>query len=422
MTEQKSPRTGDSIFVVDHASGLKIMIYPKAGYSSAYAVFGTRYGSINTQFKADGELVSVPDGIAHFLEHKMFESEEGDAFAKYAKTGASANAFTSFDQTCYLFSCTENFEESFEILLDLVQSPYFTEQTVQKEQGIIGQEIRMYDDSPDWRVMVNLLNALYHNHPVKIDIAGTVESIAEITAEKLYQCYRAYYNLHNMVLCVAGNVDPEEVVKIADRKLKPVDKVTAENVFPQEPESIVQERIEQRLAVAVPMFQLGFKETAGNQRVSPEKMVQTAVLLEVLASKGSPLYEGLLEKGLINTSSFGCEYFEGPGYASVVFAGESRNPDEAAAIIRKACEKLHETGVSQEQFQWAKKAVYGRTLAMLNNTESIANAMVSQYFAGYGLFDYINKAAEVTLDQVNARLAEQLDGSHCALSVVLPQE
>ena len=228
MTELKSPRTGDSIFVEDHASGLKIMVYPKPGYRSAYAVFGTRYGSVNTRFKADGELVSVPDGIAHFLEHKMFESEEGDAFAKYAKTGASANAFTSFDQTCYLFSCTENFEKSFEILLDLVQSPYFTEQTVQKEQGIIGQEIRMYDDSPDWRVMVNLLNALYHNHPVKIDIAGTVESIAEITAEKLYQCYRAYYNLHNMVLCVAGNVDPGEVVKIADRKLKPVEKVTAE--------------------------------------------------------------------------------------------------------------------------------------------------------------------------------------------------
>ena len=263
MTELKSPRTGDSIFVEDHASGLKIMVYPKPGYRSAYAVFGTRYGSVNTRFKADGELVSVPDGIAHFLEHKMFESEEGDAFAKYAKTGASANAFTSFDQTCYLFSCTENFEKSFEILLDLVQSPYFTEQTVQKEQGIIGQEIRMYDDSPDWRVMVNLLNALYHNHPVKIDIAGTVESIAEITAEKLYQCYRAYYNLHNMVLCVAGNVDPGEVVKIADRKLKPVEKVTAENVFPQEPDGIVQERVEQRLAVAVPMFQLGFKETRG---------------------------------------------------------------------------------------------------------------------------------------------------------------
>ena len=175
MTELKSPRTGDSIFVEDHASGLKIMVYPKPGYRSAYAVFGTRYGSVNTRFKADGELVSVPDGIAHFLEHKMFESEEGDAFAKYAKTGASANAFTSFDQTCYLFSCTENFEKSFEILLDLVQSPYFTEQTVQKEQGIIGQEIRMYDDAPDWRLLFNLLCAMYHNHPVRIDIAGDVD-------------------------------------------------------------------------------------------------------------------------------------------------------------------------------------------------------------------------------------------------------
>ena len=176
------------------------------------------------------------------------------------------------------------------------------------------------------------------------------------------------------------------------------------------------------MAVAVPMFQLGFKETAGVQRVSPEKMVQTAVLLEVLASKASPLYEELLEKGLINTSSFGSEYFEGPGYAAVVFAGESRNPDEAAAMIREACRKLHEAGVTPEQFSWAKRAVYGRTLAMLNNTESIANAMVSQYFAGYSLFDYIDRAAEVTLEQVNARLEEQLDDSRCALSVILPQE
>ena len=184
-----SERVGDCYYEIKHPSGLQIYIYPKEENNSTYAVFGTRYGSIDTTFKTSDEsrVHHVPAGIAHYLEHKLFESEDGDAFARYAKTGASANAYTSFDVTCYLFSCTENLYESLEILLDFVQSPYFTEQTVQKEQGIIGQEIRMYDDDPQWKVMTNLLRALYHKHPVRVDIAGTVESIAEITPEYLYQ-------------------------------------------------------------------------------------------------------------------------------------------------------------------------------------------------------------------------------------------
>ena len=187
IREVKSDRVGDRYYEVKHPSGLRIFVYPKEQNNSTYAVFGTRYGSVDTTFKRsdEAEACTVPAGIAHYLEHKLFESEDGDAFARYAKTGANANAYTSFDVTCYLFSCTENVYESLEILLDFVQSPYFTEQTVQKEQGIIGQEIRMYDDDPQWRVMFNLLEALYHKHPVKVDIAGTVESIAQITPELL---------------------------------------------------------------------------------------------------------------------------------------------------------------------------------------------------------------------------------------------
>ena len=209
IKEIKSDRVGDKYYEVEHSSGLKIFIYPKENNNSTYAVFGTKYGSVDVNFKTsdEKETNTVPAGIAHYLEHKLFESEDGDAFTRYAKTGASANAYTSFDKTCYLFSCTENVYESLEILLDFVQTPYFTEQTVQKEQGIIGQEIRMYDDDPQWRVMFNLLRAMYHNHPVRVDIAGTVESIAEITPELLYKCYHTFYNLNNMVLCVAGNVD-----------------------------------------------------------------------------------------------------------------------------------------------------------------------------------------------------------------------
>ena len=213
---------GEGYYSIDHKSGLKILVYPKPEYTSTYAVFGTKYGSIDTRFKrSDTEsFTEIPAGTAHFLEHKLFESEELDAFQRYAKTGASANAYTSFDRTCYLFACTGHFKENFEILLDFVRHPYFTEATVQKEQGIIGQEIDMYKDSPEWECLFNLLECLYHKHPVKIDIAGTKESIAEITAEMLFSCYETFYNLSNMALAVAGKTTVEEVLEIADRLLE----------------------------------------------------------------------------------------------------------------------------------------------------------------------------------------------------------
>ena len=197
VKEFVSEKLREKYYEIEHSSGLRIFVLPKEGYRSTYAIIGTPFGSINTEFDLKDGKVRVPDGIAHYLEHKLFESEDGDAFAKYAETGANANAYTSFDKTCYLFNCTEQFEKSLSILLELVTSPYFTEETVAKEQGIIGQEIKMYEDSPEWRVLFNLLGAMYHNHPVKVDIAGSIESIAEITPESLYTCYNSYYNLHN---------------------------------------------------------------------------------------------------------------------------------------------------------------------------------------------------------------------------------
>ena len=193
---------GEQYIRVEHPSGLTMLLYPMPGFSTTYAMFSTQYGSVDTCFQAKegGEQIRVPEGIAHYLEHKMFESEDGDAFDRYAKTGAAANAFTSFDKTCYLFTCSGKFQESLEILLDCVTHPYFTKETVEKEQGIIGQEIRMYEDDPSWRVTFNLLDSLYHNNSVKVDIAGTIESIARIDADLLYRCYNTFYNLHNMVL------------------------------------------------------------------------------------------------------------------------------------------------------------------------------------------------------------------------------
>lgn len=415
-----SERVQDSYYQIKHPSGLRIFIYPKEGSNSAYAVFGTRYGSIDTSFQRsdEKEVSTVPEGIAHFLEHKLFESEDGDAFARYAKTGASANAYTSFDTTCYLFSCTDQTYESLEILLDFVQSPYFTEQTVQKEQGIIGQEIRMYDDDPNWRVMFNLLGALYHTHPVKIDIAGTVESIAEITPDYLYRCYHTFYNLNNMALCVAGNIDPEKVMEVCDRMLKPSKEIEVKRVFQEEPAEVVEKRVEQKLSVAVPLFQMGFKEPARDHTV--KELAETEVLLELFASDASPLYRRLLDANLINTSSFGSEYFEGPGYASIIFSGESNDPDAVAAEIRKEAARLRKEGIPKEAFERAKKAIYGRNVAALNSAESIANAMISLTFAQRELFSYIDALASVTLSDVQSRFEDQLREEYSALSVVSP--
>ena len=421
IREVKSDRVGDRYYEVKHPSGLRIFVYPKEQNNSTYAVFGTRYGSVDTTFKRSDEAdaCTVPAGIAHYLEHKLFESEDGDAFARYAKTGANANAYTSFDVTCYLFSCTENVYESLEILLDFVQSPYFTEQTVQKEQGIIGQEIRMYDDDPQWRVMFNLLEALYHKHPVKVDIAGTVESIAQITPELLYRCYHTFYNLNNMVLCVAGNVELNKVLDHCDRMLKPSKPVEIERIFEEEPREVVKTRVEQKLSVVTPLFQLGFKENAVSRRTTKE-LAETEILLELMASDASPLFRRLLDAGLINESSFGYEYFEGPGYASVIFSGESKDPDRVAEEIRAETERLRRDGIDPEAFQRAKKALYGRNIAALNSVDNIANSMAVFAFAGRELYSYIDELANAKLDSVQKRLEEALDPAYSALSVVYP--
>lgn len=418
IKEIVSEKLRDKYYKINHDSGLTIYVAPKEGYKSSYAIFGTHFGSVNSNFVTNGEEVTVPDGIAHYLEHKLFESEDGDAFTKYAKTGANANAYTSFNTTCYLFSCTEKLDESLRILLEFVRNPYFTKETVAKEQGIIGQEIKMYDDSPDWRVMINLLDAMFQKHPVRKDIAGTVETIAKITPELLYTCYNAYYNLNNMVLAVAGNVTPEQVIAVADEILTQKDEpLNTKSIFPVEPYEVGKDFVEQKLSVAVPLFQLGFKEEAGDRRLTAKELAQTDILLSAFASEASPLYRRLLDEELIN-QSFGFEYFEEMGYRAVIFSAESHDPEKTAKIIKDASCELHKTGISEIEFNRAKRLVYGKNVAALNSPENIATIMASFDFAGRELYNYIDAVAAATLDDVNERLRSQLDADNTTLSIV----
>lgn len=422
IREVKSERLGESYFEIDHPSGLKILVYPKKNYAATYAVFGTRYGSIDTEFRLNGEekFTCVPEGIAHFLEHKLFESEDLDAFERYAKTGASANAYTSFDKTCYLFSCTGKFQESLEILLDFVTHPYFTEKTVQKEQGIIGQEIQMCRDEAGWEALFSLLRAMYKTHPVRIDIAGTVESIAEITPELLYKCYETFYNFSNMVLCVAGNVTPDEVLFVADRLLKPQKPIQIERKFHREPREVAESYTEETLSVAFPIFSLGFKEAVETPERSLREILISDIILEAVAGKTSAFYSELLEAGLINTS-FESEYFCGYGYAAWIFTGESPDGREVQKRITARIRALQESGISKADFERIRKKLYGRSIMQFNDIDGIANAMVSAYFCKEGLFDETEILQSLTLDEVNARLRTALQTDCASLSVIKPE-
>ena len=419
MKEIISSALGEKYYEIDHKSGLKIFVMPKENYTSAYALFGTKYGSIVTRFKRSDsdEWTVVPEGIAHFLEHKLFESEDLDAFARYAKTGASANAYTSFDRTCYLFQCSDNFEASLEILLDFVTHPYFTKETVEKEQGIIGQEITMYYDVASWMSMFNLLRLLYHNHPVRIDIAGTVESISEITDKLLYDCYNTFYNLHNMALVVTGNVTPNQVLSVCDRMLEKAPELKIERSFEDEPREIVSDFEEYKLAMSMPVFSFGYKEKCEKNVQDVRKRVLVSILLEILAGNTSELYNTLFEEGLIN-ESFSKEYFTGFGFEAVMFEGESTDPETVSREIKKAVNDLRKNGITDEQFETARRALYGEEIMSFNDVDTIANAIMGAYFDGFDIFEVTEIYRTCEKKEVESLLDDMLDENYSALSVV----
>ncbi|MBR2875838.1 MAG: insulinase family protein [Clostridia bacterium] len=419
----KNDVLGEGYYSIDHSSGLKIFVYPKKDYASTYAVFGTKYGSIDTRFKRSDkkDFIEIPAGTAHFLEHKLFESEELDAFQRYAKTGASANAYTSFDRTCYLFTCTGHFKENFEILLDFVRHPYFTEETVQKEQGIIGQEIDMYKDLPDWVCLFNMLTAMYHNHPVKIDIAGTKQSISEITAEMLFSCYETFYNLSNMALAVAGNVTVEEVVEIADRLLTKDEFVTVERAFKDEPDAVVENYVEEKLALVTPVFCLGYKERHSSPERTIKETIGKSLLLDMIAGQSSDLYRELLDSGLIN-DTFSTEYFNGHGYATPMFSGESLEPKKVAELINEKIGEFKKSGFTVDEFEMVREKHYGKTIRAFTDVDTIANGLVVSHFDNDDLFSEFKVLQEITSDYCYELLMNSFDSEKAVLSVIMPKD
>lgn len=423
FTEIKNEKLNESYFIGTHKSGLKIILIPRKGVSTYKAIFGTKCGSIDDNFRIEGEsdYTDVPDGIAHFLEHKLFESEELGAFERYAKTGASANAGTGFDKTCYYFNCTDNFYPSLEILLDFVQSPYFTKETVDKEQGIIGQEIKMYEDDPEWRVFFNLLSSMYEANPVRKDIAGTVESISHITAELLYRCYNAFYNPANMALAVIGDFEIEELSEFIDKRIKTTEPKKISSRPVDEPEGVGRKYIEQRLPVSQPIFDLGYKENSPKTgRAAVRNTVLTNIILEMYFGAASDFYCKLYDEGLIN-SSFRAEYSTGRGFAFTEFAGESSNPEKVVTLIKKELEAAKNDGISEKLFSRAKKRLYGKAVSGFDSVNTVAwKAIYGELLNEGDMFTEIEELEKVTVDDVECRLKEYFDFNNSALSVILP--
>ncbi|WHX51151.1 pitrilysin family protein [Paenibacillus woosongensis] len=417
-------RLKETVYRETMDNGLQVYVLPKPGFQKTYATFSTKYGSIDNHFRVEGEVeTKVPDGIAHFLEHKMFEEPEGDIFAKFASLGASANAFTSFEQTVYLFSATENVMENIETLVNFVQNPYFTDQNVEKEKGIIGQEIGMYQDNPDWRVYFGLIEAMYAVHPVHIDIAGTVESIGTITKETLYKCYDAFYHPSNMLLFVVGGVDPEEVFSLvrsnqAKKSYSPQGEI--QRLFDPEPNEVHEKRKVIKLPVSLPKCLFGFKET--NIGITGEALLRRdlalKLALDLLIGSSTKLYQKLYDMDLIS-DSFGHEFNSNPNYAFSAIGGDTKDPDRLLEIFTEETKLILASGFQSDDFERARKKKIGGYLRMLNSPENIAHEFTRYRFRGGDLFSVLPIYESLTLEEVNNRLREHMDWNQLAVSLVV---
>ena len=414
-------RIGEAVCRETLPNGLRINIVPKQDFAKSYAFFATRYGGMDTRFCLNGKWLDTPAGIAHYLEHKMFDTKEGNALQELAKNGAEPNAFTSNAITGYYFDSTTHFEKNLEILLSFVSIPYFTEESVAKEQGIIGQEIRMIEDNPDWQIYTRMMKALYSTSPARTSIAGTVESISHITAETLYDCHKAFYTPSNMVLTVVGNVDPVHVVDIARRVLPREGGPVIPRDYGTEPAAVAEKETKLTMEVSCPQFLTGFKCTPVDD--GEDYMRQSLIgdmACDILLGDSSPLYLRLYDQGLLNTS-FGGAFEMMPGVAYLYAGGDSKDARAVAAEIQKEARRLTEEGINEDFYQRVRRASFGSNLRGLNSFENIAVSLSEGYFHGYDPFRFPQVFDTITKEDITAFLRENLTEDRAVLSEIVPK-
>ncbi len=423
MEKKLYERIGEEVFRATLPNGLPVYIVPKKGFSRKYALFATRYGGMDMRFEKDGQWLDTPAGIAHYLEHKMFDTEEGNALQELAKNGAEPNAFTSNAITCYYFDATEKFYESLEILLSFVSVPYFTDESVQKEQGIIAQEIGMIEDNPEWQVYKQLMQALYHTSPARTPVAGSVESISHITAQTLYDCHKAFYTPANMCLVVVGDVKPERIIASANQILPAKSGPLIRRDYGAEEELTAAEHfVSAAMEVSMPTFLLGFKcppQHGGEQQHRFTAIGELAC--DVLMGESSPLYARLYAEGLIN-GSFGAAFDLLPGASYVYAGGDSKDPQAVAEAILAEAQRLVSQGVDGDYYRRVVNANFGAALKALNSFESIAVSMAEGCFQGYDPYRFPEVYDSITVEDVLDFLRQNMTRDHMALSVITPKE
>ena len=416
-------RVGETMYHEKLENGLHVFVFPKPEFQKSYAFFATNYGGMDMRFCLNGEWHNTPSGVAHYLEHKMFDTEEGNALQDLAANGASPNAFTSDDITGYYFDSTEKFEENLRILLSFVSVPWFTQESVDKERGIIGQEIGMIEDDPHWKCYMNLMKALFQHHPIRVSVAGSVESIAEITPETLYACHKAFYDPANMALCVAGPVDPEHICDVAREILsKEAGPIAVKDYGEKEGPRAAQSYIEERMEVSAPIFQLGWKGDAqinGEDRLRQELVGSLA--LEVLLGNSSPLYAKLYREGLIN-QEFGYSYESSFGCAFLAADGESKAPEAVCAAVAAEAARIGREGVDPALWERVKKGVYGNRVRGLNSFENLCVGQAQAFFAGYDFLRFADIFDAITKEEAEELIANWVTGERTALSVVRAKE
>ena len=418
----------EKLYIDKLENGLTVMIIPKKGIEKKYIIWGTNYGSNDSKFIVPGETetIEVPKGVAHFLEHKLFEQENGtNSLDTLTALGVNANAYTTNDHTAYLFECTDNFYEALDEFMDYVQHPYFTDENVEKEKGIIEQEIKMYNDDPEWNVFFNALKAMYVNHPTRIDIAGSVESIYKITKEELYKCYNTFYNPGNMILFVVGDLDAEEVFEcVRKSNHKDIERLQEEIVrfYPEEPKEVKQKEIVQKFPISMPMFSICFKDDKVN--IKGEELlkyeVMTDILTDMLFKKGSLIYEDLYMKGLI-TPNFGAGFSSQIDYSYTSIGGESKDPRKVKEIIMNYIEKFKKEGLDKEAFERTKKKHIGNFIKYFDSVTFIANNFITYKFKGINLLDYVEVMKKVTFEEVTERLNDHFKEENCVISIAEPK-
>lgn len=426
MKEIRNHIIEESLYSEVLDNGLTVMIMEKKDFDKKYVIWATKYGSIDNEFIVPGEseVTKVPDGIAHFLEHKMFEQKNGtNSLDTLTNLGAEANAYTTTNHTAYLFSCTDKFDESLSELMDYVQNPYFTDENVEKEKGIIEQEIAMYDDNPDSECYVNFLENMYINHPIRKKITGTKESISQINKELLYSCYKTFYHPSNMVMFLIGDFNKDEILsKVKERLLIHTKQDEIKRIIPKEPKNIKKDKIIKNMDVNLPIFLMGYKEevSLGNNKEKKEtlkKHVSLEIILEALIGKSSKLYETLYEQRLL-LSTLGTDFEFIDGCASIQIYGQSPEPEKVVEEIAGGIKSLKKQGIDKKDFERIKKMIGGEYLRTFNNVERIANMFVSDYMKGINSFDYIDLYQNIEYEYVENVLKNSFNEEAKVISII----